>query len=40
MINVTFDKVVRLLPALVMQQEEADQAIDITSTLIKEFLAD
>ena len=40
LINVTFDKVVRLLPALVMQQEEADQAIDITSTLIKEFLAD
>lgn len=40
LINVTFDKVVRLLPALMMQQEEADQAIDITSTLIKEFLAD
>lgn len=40
LINVTFDKVVRLLPALMMRQEEADQAIDITSTLIKEFLAD
>ena len=40
LINVTFDKVVRLLPALMMQKEEADQAIDITSTLIKEFLID
>lgn len=40
LINVTSDKVVRLLPALMMQQEEADQAIDITSTLIKEFLTD
>ncbi len=40
LINVTSDKVVRLLPALMMQQEEADQAIDITSTLIKDFLAD
>ncbi len=40
LINVTFDKVVRLLPALMMQKEEADQAIDITSTLIKEFLKD
>ncbi len=40
LINVTSDKVVRLLPALIMQHEEADQAIDITSTLIKDFLAD
>lgn len=40
LINVTSDKVVRLLPALVMRQEEADKAIDITSKLIKDFLAD
>ena len=40
LINVTSDKVVRLLPALMMKQEEADQAIDITFTLIKDFLAD
>jgi len=40
LINVTYDKVVRLLPALIMQQDEADQVIDITSTLIKEFLTD
>lgn len=38
LINVTSDKVVRLLPALMMQKAEADQVISITSTLIKEFL--
>lgn len=38
LINVTSDKVVRLLPALVMQRPEADQVVDITCSLIKEFL--
>lgn len=40
LINVTSDKVVRLLPALVMKQDEADQVISILTTLIKEFLTD
>lgn len=38
LINVTSDKVVRLLPAFVMQQREAEQVVDITCELIKEFL--
>ena len=38
LINVTSDKVVRLLPAFVMQQNEAEQVVDITCLLIKEFL--
>ena len=38
LINVTSDSVVRLLPALVMQQDEAEQVVEITSSLIKEFL--
>ncbi|TXI19729.1 MAG: aspartate aminotransferase family protein [Nitrosomonas sp.] len=38
LINVTSDKVVRLLPAFVMQRTEADQVVDITCSLIKEFL--
>ncbi|SEF76582.1 aspartate aminotransferase family protein [Nitrosomonas ureae] len=37
LINVTSDKVVRLLPAFVMQQNEAEQVIDITCSLIREF---
>jgi acetylornithine aminotransferase len=36
--NVTSEKVVRLLPALVMQPDEANQVVDITSRLIREFL--
>lgn len=40
LINVTSDRVVRLLPALVMQQPEAEQVVEITSELIKEFLHD
>ncbi|HBV21896.1 MAG TPA: aspartate aminotransferase family protein [Nitrosomonas sp.] len=39
LINVTSEKVVRLLPALVMQQDEAEQAVDTVSQLIKEFLS-
>ena len=38
LINVTSDNVIRLLPALVMQQAEAEQVVDITCSLIKEFL--
>ena len=38
LINVTSDKVVRLLPAFVMQQREAEQVVNITCQLIKEFL--
>ena len=40
LINVTSDNVVRLLPALVMRQEEAIQVIDITCQLIRGFLND
>ncbi|WP_124945993.1 aspartate aminotransferase family protein [Sulfurirhabdus autotrophica] len=39
LINVTADKVVRLLPPMIMSQEEAAQLIDILSALIKEFLS-
>jgi acetylornithine/N-succinyldiaminopimelate aminotransferase len=38
LINVTADTVVRLLPPLVMKQDEAQQLIDILVPLIKEFL--
>lgn len=38
LINVTSDKVIRLLPALVMQQHEAEQVINTTCSIIKEFL--
>ncbi len=38
LINVTSDKVIRLLPAYVMQQSEAEQVVDILCSLIKDFL--
>ncbi|MBP6367442.1 MAG: aspartate aminotransferase family protein [Nitrosomonas sp.] len=38
LINVTSDKVIRLLPAFVMQQAEAEQVVDMICELIKEFL--
>lgn len=38
LINVTSERVVRLLPALVMQPDEAKQVVDITCRLIREFL--
>lgn len=38
LINVTSEKVIRLLPAFVMQQDEAEQVVDILCSLIKEFL--
>lgn len=39
LINVTSEKVVRLLPALVMNQAEAEQVVDIASEIIVRFLA-
>ncbi len=38
LINVTSDKVVRLLPPLVIQRNEAEQVVNAVSTLVKEFL--
>ncbi|HEY8118053.1 MAG TPA: aspartate aminotransferase family protein [Methylophilaceae bacterium] len=39
LINVTADNVVRLLPPLVMNSEEAKQLVDILAPLIKNFLS-
>jgi acetylornithine aminotransferase len=39
LINVTADKVVRLLPPLVMNQDEAQQLVDRLAPLIKAFLS-
>lgn len=39
LINVTADSVVRLLPPLVMSQEEAQQLVDMLVPLIKQFLS-
>ena len=38
LINVTADNVIRLLPPLVMSQDEAQQLLDILCPLVKEFL--
>lgn len=38
LINVTSEKVVRLLPALVITQTEAEQIVDMTSSIIDRFL--
>lgn len=38
LINVTSDKVVRLLPPLVMQRNEAEQVVNNLSAIVKEFL--
>ena len=38
LINVTADSVIRLLPPLIMSQQEAQQLLDILCPLIKEFL--
>jgi acetylornithine aminotransferase len=37
LINVTSDKVIRLLPSLVLKRSEAEQMVNIVSTLIREF---
>ena len=39
LINVTADKIVRLLPPLVMNQDEARQLVDMLSALIRDFLS-
>jgi acetylornithine aminotransferase len=39
LINVTADSVIRLLPALIMSDEQADQLVDILSGLVTDFLA-
>lgn len=39
LINVTADKVIRLLPPMTLSDAEADQLITILSTLVKDFLA-
>jgi acetylornithine aminotransferase len=39
LINVTADKVVRLLPPLVMSDAEADELVDTLATVLKTFLA-
>jgi acetylornithine aminotransferase len=39
LINVTSDKVIRLLPPLVINQQEAEQLVEILSGLIRKFLS-
>ena len=39
LINVTADRVVRLLPPLIMSDAEADAIVDRVSALIEQFLA-
>jgi acetylornithine aminotransferase len=39
LINVTADKVVRLLPPLVMSDAEADELVDMLATVVRRFLA-
>lgn len=39
LINVTADKVIRLLPPLILSDDEAKQLVDTLSNLIKEFLS-
>ncbi len=38
LINVTAEKVIRLLPPLIMSDEQADEMVKIVSDLIKQFL--
>jgi acetylornithine aminotransferase len=40
LINVTADKVIRLLPPLVINQIEAEQLVAILAKLIKQFLSE
>jgi len=39
LINVTADKIVRLLPPLIMNQDESRQLVDMLSVLIRDFLS-
>jgi acetylornithine aminotransferase len=38
LINVTSDKVVRLLPPLIMKRSEAEQVVGLLSGIIRDFL--
>ena len=40
LLSVTADKVVRLLPALILKQEEADEIVAILAPLVKAFLSE
>ncbi|MNS82518.1 Acetylornithine aminotransferase [compost metagenome] len=40
LINVTRDRVVRLLPPLILNKQEADQIVAILVPLIQDFLAE
>ena len=40
LINVTRDRVIRLLPPLVLSRAEADQIVDILVPLIRQFQAE
>ncbi|MCW8847865.1 MAG: aminotransferase class III-fold pyridoxal phosphate-dependent enzyme, partial [Sedimenticola sp.] len=40
LINVTADNVIRLLPPLIMKDEQAEQLVSTLSTLIKAFLSE
>ena len=39
LINVTADRIIRLLPPLIMSDEQSDEMVEILSGLIKQFLA-
>jgi acetylornithine aminotransferase len=39
LINVTADRVVRLLPPLILRQAEAVQLVEVLSALIRRFLS-
>jgi acetylornithine aminotransferase len=38
LISVTADSVIRLLPALIMTEQEADQVVALLVPLVKQFL--
>jgi len=40
LISVTADTVVRLLPALIMTEQQADEVVTILAPLVKDFLAE
>jgi acetylornithine aminotransferase len=40
LVNVTADKVIRLLPPLVIKEDEARQVVAILAPLVKAFLAE
>ena len=40
LISVTADTVVRLLPPLIMKEQQADEVVAILAPLVKQFLAE